>query len=128
MQAAIACLHTGAPRAEATDWKQIAALYDTLTRMVPSAMVALNRAASVGMARGPEAGLAAVAELDGVEELTDHHLLHVTRAELLRRLGRFDEAADAYRRALQVLPDHGSAATDLRLRLAGLPNADAPRP
>lgn len=126
VQAAIACLHSGAPTPLATDWLQIAALYDTLAVMVPSAIVALNRAAAIGMAHGPEAGLTAVEALGTPPELAGHHLLHVTRAELLRRLERFEEAADAYRRALGALPEQGAATVDLRRRMAELPSADAP--
>jgi len=92
--------------------------------MVPSAMVALNRAAAVGMARGPRAGLAA---FDGVDGLDDHHLLHATRAELLRRLGRDTDAAGAYARALALPRDDGAQAEDLRRRLAGL-GGKAPDP
>ena len=94
--------------------------------MVPSAMVALNRAAAIGMAHGPEAGLAALDRLQARDELTGHHLLHVTRAELLRRLGRSEAATEAYARALDLLPAQDSAAGDLRHRLAGLRSADAP--
>jgi len=123
VQAAIACLHTGAPSAAQTDWPEIAALYDALAQHVPSAMVALNRAAAVGMARGPQAGLAA---LDAVSGLDGHHLLHATRAELLRRLGRDADAGAAYGRALALVPAGGAQASDLRRRLAGLPSAGAP--
>lgn len=120
VQAAIACLHTGASTAQATDWPQITALYDTLARMTPTPMVALNRAAALGMSHGPEAGLAAVEALEQDEQLARHHLLHTTRAELLRRLGRTAGAAAAYRRALDLLEGDGSARDDLRRRLASL--------
>jgi RNA polymerase sigma-70 factor (ECF subfamily) len=120
VQAAIACLHTGAPSAAETDWAQITALYDTLLRMAPTPMVALNRAAAIGMSHGPQVGLATVAALELRPELDGHHLLHTTRAELLRRLGRDGEAGAAYRRALELLPAEGSATADLRRRLASL--------
>ena len=99
LQAAIAALHSEAPTADATDWPQIAALYGELARVQPSQVVELNRAVAVAMADGPEAGLA---RLEGLDELERYHLLHATRADLLRRLGRTDEAAAAYRRALDL--------------------------
>lgn len=128
VQAAIACLHTGAATAAATDWPQIAALYDTLVRMVPSAIVALNRAAAVGMASGAAAGLAAVDALGTPAELAGHHLLYATRAELLRRLGRVSEAAEAYDRALALLPETGAAPDDLRRRRAEIATDEPPSP
>ena len=99
LQAAIAALHSEAPTADATDWPQIAALYGELARVQPSQVVELNRAVAIAMADGPEAGLA---RLEGLDELERYHLLHATRADLLRRLGRADEAAAAYRRALDL--------------------------
>jgi RNA polymerase sigma-70 factor, ECF subfamily len=99
LQAAIAAVHAEAPDAESTDWAEIAALYGELARLVPSPTVTLNRAVAVSMAEGPEAGLAVVDGLAGEEALTASHLFHSTRADLLRRLGRFDEAEAAYRRA-----------------------------
>ena len=92
IQAAIASLHADEPR----DWPQIAALYEELTRLTDSPVVELNRAVAVAEANGPEAGLAIV---DGLE-LEDYRYLHSTRAELLRRLGRIDDAQEAYHRAL----------------------------
>ena len=99
LQAAIAALHSEAPTADATDWPQIAALYGELARVQPSQVVELNRAVAIAMTDGPEAGLA---RLEGLDELERYHLLHATRADLLRRLGRADEAAAAYRRALDL--------------------------
>ncbi|MEJ7892725.1 MAG: DUF6596 domain-containing protein [Solirubrobacteraceae bacterium] len=113
VQAAIAHLHASAPTAADTDWRQIALLYEALVRMDPSPMVALNRAAAVGMADGPEAGLALLFQLS---ELEDHHLLHASRAELLRRAGRREEAARAYTRALELSPPGGSIRADLERR------------
>lgn len=101
LQAAIAALHARAPRPEDTDWPQIAALYDRLVRMTPSAIVGLNRAVAVAMADGPTRGLPLVDELEG--ELAGYHLFHAARADLLRRLGRSAEAADAYRRAIELV-------------------------
>jgi RNA polymerase sigma-70 factor (ECF subfamily) len=102
VQAAIAACHALAGEAEATDWPQIATLYGELARMVPSPVVALNRAVAVAMAEGAEAGLALVDELDRSGALAGYHLLAATRADLLRRLGRFGDAADAYRQALDL--------------------------
>ena len=102
VQAAIAACHAGAPEAAATDWPQIAVLYCELARLLPSPVVQLNRAVAVAMADGPAAGLALVDELQATGALADYHLLPATRADLLRRLGRLDEAAGAYRRALEL--------------------------
>jgi RNA polymerase sigma-70 factor, ECF subfamily len=100
LQAAIAALHAEAARAEDTDWWQIAALYRELARVAPGPVVELNRAVAIAMARGPEAGLALVDRVAG--ELDGYHLLHATRADLLRRLDRGDEAVAAYLRALEL--------------------------
>jgi RNA polymerase sigma-70 factor, ECF subfamily len=101
VQAAIAALHARAPRPEDTDWPQIAALYGMLAAMSPTPVVELNRAVAVAMADGPERGLPMVVAL--ADELDGYHLFHATRADLLRRLGRNDEAAEAYRRALALV-------------------------
>jgi RNA polymerase sigma-70 factor, ECF subfamily len=90
VQAAIQAVHSETP----TDWRQVVALYDHLLALTPTPMVALNRAIAVGEIDGPGAALVLV---DGLRTaLGDHHLFHATRAELLRRLGRADEAATAY--------------------------------
>ncbi|NIH88396.1 sigma-70 family RNA polymerase sigma factor [Amycolatopsis granulosa] len=99
VQAAIAACHGTAERAEDTDWPQIAALYGRLAAMTRSPVVAVNRAVAVGMASGPEAGLRVLSDVD----LPGYHLLPATRADLLRRLGRHDEAARAYRDALELV-------------------------
>ena len=101
VQAAIAACHASAAEASATDWEEVAALYAELVRMVPSPVVELNRAVAVAMADGPEAGLRVVDALDASGSLHGYHLLPATRADLLRRLGRADDAADAYRDALE---------------------------
>ncbi len=100
LQAEISRLHAVAPSFDATDWSRIVALYDRLARVTASPVVFLNRAVAVAMAQGPEAGLALVDALvdDGV--LEDYALLHATRADLLRRVGRPEDAAGAYRAAL----------------------------
>ncbi len=99
VQAAIAACHATATTAAGTDWPQIAALYGQLAQFVPSPVVELNRAVAVAMADGPAAGLALVEKLAAGDELAGYHLLPATRADLLRRLGRATEAADAYREA-----------------------------
>ncbi|MBO0708748.1 MAG: RNA polymerase sigma factor [Candidatus Dormibacteraeota bacterium] len=104
LQAAIAACHCTAPSAEATDWSQIANLYGSLAAMAPSAVVLLNRAVAVAMADGPQAGLVLVEQLEARGELRGYHLLASTRADLLRRLGRVDAAAAAYREALRLAP------------------------
>jgi RNA polymerase sigma-70 factor (ECF subfamily) len=95
LQAAIAALHVQ----DDTDWPQIAALYTELERVTGSPIVALNRGVAIAMATGAERGLAVVDAIDGLEA---YYLYHSTRADLLRRLSRRDEAADAYRRALEL--------------------------
>jgi RNA polymerase sigma-70 factor (ECF subfamily) len=102
LQAAIAACHARAATPADTDWAEIAALYGELARRVPTPVVALNRAVAVAMAEGPEAGLEQVAALEASGELAGFHLLPATRADLLRRLGRRDDAAAAYRAALAL--------------------------
>ncbi|HEY0537739.1 MAG TPA: RNA polymerase sigma factor [Actinoallomurus sp.] len=102
VQAAIAACHATAADAADTDWPQIAALYGRLVRLVPSPVVELNRAVAMGMADGPLAGLALVEELRSSGVLEGYHLLPATRADLLRRLDRTSEAAEAYREALTL--------------------------
>ncbi len=104
IQAAISACHVSAADAADTDWEQIAALYARLVRLVPTAVVKLNRAVAVGMAAGPLAGLALVDALDAAGTLAGYYLLPATRADLLRRLGRDREAATAYREALALAP------------------------
>jgi tetratricopeptide (TPR) repeat protein len=102
VQAAIAACHVTAARAADTDWGQIARLYGQLARFLPTPVVELNRAVAVGMAEGPEAGLALVAALEAEGKLTGYHLLPATKADLYRRLGRPDEAAACYREAISL--------------------------
>jgi len=110
LQAAIAACHATARDPAATDWAEIAALYRELARLVPSAVVELNRAVAVAMADGPEAGLRMVEALEASGALHGYHLLPATRADLLRRLERPAEAAAAYQEALEL------AATDAERR------------
>jgi RNA polymerase sigma-70 factor (ECF subfamily) len=100
IEAAIAALHASVPRAEETDWKQISALYGRLFALHRSPIVALNHAAAISMAEGPEAALPLVDALQS--SLEDYHLWHATRADLLRRLGRTAEAVRSYQRALEL--------------------------
>jgi RNA polymerase sigma-70 factor (ECF subfamily) len=101
-QAAIAALHLRATTPAETDWPQIVGLYDRLMAKEPSPIVALNRAAAVAMAEGAERGLAQIDDLGCKGVLRGYHLLPAARADLLRRLGRFSEAAAAYREALSL--------------------------
>ena len=101
VQAAIAACHATAPDPAETDWAAIAQLYDRLYALAPTPVVALNRAVAVGMAEGPAAGLALVDQLEATGELARYYLVSATRADLLRRLGRATEAAEAYRGALE---------------------------
>jgi RNA polymerase sigma-70 factor (ECF subfamily) len=100
LQAAIAAVHAASPRAELTDWGEIVGLYDVLARVEPGPVVALNRAVAVAMRDGPAAGLAEVDRVMADAPLAEYHLAHSARADLCRRLGRLDEARDAYARAL----------------------------
>ncbi|MEO8717145.1 MAG: RNA polymerase sigma factor [Burkholderiales bacterium] len=100
LQAAIAAVHAEAPNAGATDWSEIIGLYDVLSRLDPSPVVALNRAVAVAMRDGPEAGLKIVDPL--LEELDGYHLAHAVRADLCRRLGRKAEALASYEKALSL--------------------------
>jgi len=103
VQAAIAALHCRAVRAEDTDWLQIVRLYDLLERLQPSPIVSLNRAVAVAMAVGPQSGLALIDGISADGDLDDYHLLHSARADLLRRMGSMEEAAQAYTRALALV-------------------------
>ena len=102
VQAAIAALHDEATEPSATDWVQIAALYQALLRMSPSPVVELNLAAAVAMADGPAVGLAMMDALVADGSLETYPYLHAARADLLRRLGRWSEAGAAYRQALDL--------------------------
>jgi RNA polymerase sigma-70 factor (ECF subfamily) len=102
VQAAIAAVHAEARSTESTDWAQIVSLYDLLLQMVPSPVVELNRAVAVAMRDGPGAGLELVDAILGRGELVDYYLAHSARAELCRRLGRNDDAASSFQRALEL--------------------------
>jgi RNA polymerase sigma-70 factor (ECF subfamily) len=102
LQALIAACHANAPDAEATDWARIAALYERLLEITPNPVVKLNHAVAIAMAQSPEDGLALLARLAASAELRNYYLLHATRADLLRRLGRNAEAAEEYRGSLNL--------------------------
>ncbi len=102
LQAAIAAVHAEARAASDTDWRQIVGIYDVLVRVRPSAVVELNRAAAIAMADGPTQGLAIIDELLARGELEGYQLAHSARADLLRRLGRREEALAAYRHAITL--------------------------
>jgi RNA polymerase sigma-70 factor (ECF subfamily) len=104
VQAAIAACHAEARAARDTDWAQIAALYGELARRAPGPVVELNRAVAVAMAEGPAAGLVLADAIAAAGSLAGYHLLPATRADLLRRLGRYEEAAAAYAEALALAP------------------------
>jgi RNA polymerase sigma-70 factor (ECF subfamily) len=125
VQASIAALHANAKTAKETDWPQIASLYDVLLRNHPSPVVSVNRAAAVAMARSVEEGLALLDEIEKREELKEFHLLPAAQADLLRRLGRLPEAAEAYRRSLR-LAMNDIERRFLRRRLAEIEMAHGP--
>jgi RNA polymerase sigma-70 factor, ECF subfamily len=101
LQAAIAALHCQAVRAEETDWKQIVRLYDLLERLQPSLIVSLNRAVAIAMVEGHETALTLMERL--ASELDSYHLFHAARADLWRRAGDFEAAAQSYARALALV-------------------------
>ena len=103
LEAAIAAEHCKAARAEDTNWPQIVKLYDLLAELMPSPIVSLNRAVAIAMAKGPQAGLTLIEEVADSGELDDYHLLYAARADMLRRLGSNDEAAESYELALRLV-------------------------
>jgi RNA polymerase sigma-70 factor (ECF subfamily) len=107
LQAAVSACHARATIAADTDWARIAALYQELTRLIPSPVIELNRAVAVGMAEGPAAGLALVDALAGEPALRDYHLLPSARAELLTRLERWGEALQEWERAAALTKNGG---------------------
>jgi RNA polymerase sigma-70 factor, ECF subfamily len=121
IQAAIAACHARARTAEETDWTRIVALYDALLRLIPSPVVALNRAVAVAMASGPGAGLALVDALADEPALRGYHLLPSARGELLARLGRDDEARAEFARAAEMTRNNRQR--DLLLARATRPGA-----
>jgi RNA polymerase sigma-70 factor, ECF subfamily len=102
VQAAISAVHAEAPTAAATDWGEIAGLYDVLMRTDPSPVIELNRSVAIAMRDGPAAGLALIDAILERGDLADYRLAHAARADLCRRLGRIDEARAAYERAIAL--------------------------
>ena len=122
IQAAISAVHCRAARSEDTDWNAIVRLYDLLLGLQPSSIVSLNRAVAVAMARGPQAGLEEIERLAVEGSLEEYHLLHAARADLLRRMGSYDEAANSYTRALTLVSNE-SERRFLQRRLESLKSA-----
>jgi RNA polymerase sigma-70 factor, ECF subfamily len=120
--AAIAACHSGSPSAAATDWREISSLYGELIRFEPTPVVEANRAVAVAMAEGPAAGLVILDAVGTHPQLGRWPQLHIARAELLCRLGRFDEAVDAYRSAMQLEPAAAERAF-IERRIRRLPTA-----
>ena len=125
LQAAIAALHDRAATPDATDWPQIAALYGELERRTPSPVVALNHAVAVAMAEGVEPGLARIEQIAASGILEDYPYLHAARADLLRRLERFEDARAAYERALR-LTANAAERRYIRRRIAEVGGAAEP--
>jgi RNA polymerase sigma-70 factor (ECF subfamily) len=119
LQAAIAAVHCEAPTWEATDWREVVALYDVLVGMWPSPVVALNRAVAIGFADGPEAGLRALEPLTAEPQLAGYAYLSAARADFLRRLDRLREARTAYEEAL-LLTENEVERDFLAARLADI--------
>jgi RNA polymerase sigma-70 factor (ECF subfamily) len=107
LEAAIAAEHCKAARPEDTNWAQIVRLYDLLEQLMPSPVVSLNRAVAIAMAHGPKPALELIEQLADSGELDDYHLLHAARADMLRRLGSIDEAAESYEAALALATNDG---------------------
>ncbi len=107
IEAAISAEHCKAARAEDTDWRRIVRLYDLLHELLPSPIIALNRAVAIGMANGPSSALALIDNLSASGELDGYHLLHAARADMLRRLGANREAAESYDVALGLVSNDG---------------------
>ncbi len=102
LQAAIAACHARALKSDQTDWGQIAALYGLLNQVTPSPVIELNRAVAVSMAQGPQAALPLVDALQASPVLANYHLLYGVRGDLLRKLGRHEEASEQFRRAAEL--------------------------
>jgi RNA polymerase sigma-70 factor (ECF subfamily) len=107
LEAAISAEHCKAAHAGHTDWTRIVRLYDQLQELLPSPIIALNRAVAVGMADGPQAALTLIDELSNSGELEGYHLLPAARADMLRRLGSNREAAESYKLALGLVSNDG---------------------
>jgi RNA polymerase sigma-70 factor (ECF subfamily) len=124
LQAAIGAVHAEATRAEETDWRQIAGVYDVLLRAQPSPVVELNRAVAIAMSEGAERGLALIDALLARGELDTYQLIYSARADLLRRLGKWAEALDAYGSAL-ALTSQGSQRRYLERRMSEVRSSES---
>lgn len=116
IQAAISALHAQARSSIETGWTQIAVLYAMLCQVMPSPVVELNRAVAIAMAESIERGLSLLSRLEETGDLSDYHLFHAARADLLRRSGKFDEARIAYIRALALCQNNAECAFFQRRR------------
>ena len=125
LQAAIASIHADAPDFAATDWHQIAALYEVLQRIDTSAVVALNRAVAIGMRDGPQAGLTNIQSAMAKGNLDSYYLAHAARGEMQRRLGLTLAARASYQRALDSTSQPAERKL-LQRRLAELASSSAP--
>ena len=123
LQASIAACHARARTADETDWERIVALYDALAQLAPSPVVELNRGVAVGMAYGPAAGLELIDELTSEPALEGYHLLPSVRGDLLRKLGRLDEARAEFERAAALTANERERALALE-RAAALSSPD----
>jgi RNA polymerase sigma-70 factor, ECF subfamily len=120
LQAAIAALHAHAKTPLDTDWNQIAALYGRLLDFNPSSIIALNHAVALAMSAGFEEGLRRIDAIGATRELDGYYLFYAARADILRRMNRFEEASNAYRRAL-ALTTNRIEQEFLARRLAAMP-------
>jgi predicted RNA polymerase sigma factor len=123
LQAAIAACHARARTASDTDWPRIVALYDALAQLTPSPVVELNRAVAVGIAFGPAAGLELIDALASEPSLRTYHLLPSVRADLLAKVGRYDEAAAEFKRAAALTRNARERALLLERAAAAARNA-----
>jgi RNA polymerase sigma-70 factor (ECF subfamily) len=121
LQAAIAAVHADAAGADATDWEEIAGLYDVMLRIDPSPVIELNRAVAVAMRDGPAAGLVLIDAILARGDLADYHLAHAARADLCRRLGQTTQSRASYRRAVELARQEPERRF-LERRLAELPD------
>jgi RNA polymerase sigma-70 factor (ECF subfamily) len=119
IQAAIAAIHANAATAGQTDWTEIAGLYRRLLELSPSPIIALNYAVALALSAGLEKGLSEIDRLGGASELESYYLFHAARADILRRLGRREEAMWSYREAME-LTDNSVEKAYLHRRIEGM--------
>jgi RNA polymerase sigma-70 factor (ECF subfamily) len=122
LQAAIAAVHCRAASADDTDWPEIVRLYDFLQEAQPTPVISLNRAVAVAMMEGPQAGLTLIEGLAAENDLDNYHLLHAARADLLRRLGKHEQASKSYQQALTLVTNESERRyLERRLREVQMP-------